>query len=401
MNDRPRLLWINRYCLLDRSSGASLSVRTMLSQLAERGFDVKVIGTTVFDSLQGRASVEAKLQSRENRGRTVIKVEDGALEHVLVRTASPHANNMSLRELDTLFRLYRSELRTERPDIVWFYGGKSFDLLIPSEAKRFGCATAAYLANGSYKGARWCEDVDLILTDSHATAGLYQERLNISPVPVGKFIPVADYVAARHERKHLSFINPSPAKGGLLVVQLALHLAERRPDIHLEIVESRGTWAKALSSVCRMRKQKVPALPTVTVTPNTADMRPIYGRARAVLFPSLWWESGGRVLAEAMLNAIPAIVTDWAGSPEMIGEGGVKVSLRSILHKSPYKRLLNVGELEMITRIIERIFDDEIYYQKLVQGAQRAGAELHDIEKNTDRLIAHLFGLVPESHSSS
>ena len=50
---KPRVLWANSYCLLDTSSGASISVREMLLQLAVNGYEVAVLGATVFDSEKG------------------------------------------------------------------------------------------------------------------------------------------------------------------------------------------------------------------------------------------------------------------------------------------------------------------------------------------------------------
>ena len=37
-----KILWANRYCLADTSSGASMAVREMLQQLAAREFEVRV-----------------------------------------------------------------------------------------------------------------------------------------------------------------------------------------------------------------------------------------------------------------------------------------------------------------------------------------------------------------------
>lgn len=50
---KPRLLWANVYCLLDTSSGASMAVREMLLQLARRGYEIAVLGATVFDNPRG------------------------------------------------------------------------------------------------------------------------------------------------------------------------------------------------------------------------------------------------------------------------------------------------------------------------------------------------------------
>jgi hypothetical protein len=50
---KPRILWANPFCLLDTSSGASMTVRQMLLQLVARGYEVQVLGATVFDSPKG------------------------------------------------------------------------------------------------------------------------------------------------------------------------------------------------------------------------------------------------------------------------------------------------------------------------------------------------------------
>ena len=42
----------------------------------------------------------------------------------------------------------------------------------------------------------------------------------------------------------------------------------------------------------------------------------------AVLLPSLWHESGARVIVEAQVNGIPVLASDTGGSAELIGRGG-------------------------------------------------------------------------------
>ena len=52
-NRPPRLLWACPYCLLDTSSGCSMSVRELLRQLKNRGFDVYILSSTIFDREAG------------------------------------------------------------------------------------------------------------------------------------------------------------------------------------------------------------------------------------------------------------------------------------------------------------------------------------------------------------
>jgi glycosyltransferase involved in cell wall biosynthesis len=126
------------------------------------------------------------------------------------------------------------------------------------------------------------------------------------------------------------------------------------------------------------------------VTPNTIDMRPVYGRARLLLAPSLWWESGGRVAAEAMLNGIPAIITDHGGMPEMVRGAGVVLKLNSIYHEKPYA--LVPGDealLPLLERLIQ-LYDDEVFYAEMVARAQRVGQTQHHVLASTGRLLRAL-----------
>lgn len=381
----PRILWITRSCLLDRTSGASLSVRQMLLQLCARGYEVEVLGASVFDAGEGPPEVAQHLDTLVPL--EVTELSDGLITHRLVKTASPRGAEMRLCEIDKLFTLFLKRLAKWRPDLVWLYGGKAPDLLTLSEAKRRGVATAFYLANGSYSGSRWHRDVDLVLTDSQATADLYRQTSGINPIAIGKFIPREEVLAPQHAREYVTFINPKPEKGAYLVAQIAMALEKKRPDIRFEVVESRGRWKEILESISGGSKR---ALSNVVLTPNTSDMRPIYGRSRVLLAPSLWWESGSRVTVEAMLNGVPAVVTNRGGQPEMIGEGGVAITLPEPFHEAPYGKLLPSEGLAAMTSLIERICDDEAGYQSMVQAANRAGRELHDIEQNTDNLVAAL-----------
>ena len=55
---------------------------------------------------------------------------------------------------------------------------------------------------------------------------------------------------------------------------------------------------------------------------NTPDPRDFYRVSRAVLVPSLWRESLGRVPMEAMANGIPVLASDRGALPETLGNAG-------------------------------------------------------------------------------
>ena len=381
---KPRILWANAYCMLDTSSGASMSVRRMLKQLAQTGAEVEVLGATIFDAEAGTALLpQGEVWAGDGQA---VRVKDGPLTHLLVKTQSTKRDDMTAVESDVWFGLFRRLLDEFRPDIVFFYGGRALDMLAVAEAKSRGVPSAAYLANGNYKGTRWCRDVDVILTDSQATAGFYKDTLGIEVQPVGKFLYPEEVCADNHSRENILLINPSLAKGAGVALQLALMLEEQRPDIPLEVVESRGAWQPLVQSVLEKLGGEGGHLTNVRVTHHVVDMRPVYGRARLLLAPSLWWESGARVLVEAMLNGIPAIVTDKGGSPEMIQNAGVELQLPETFHEPPYAKIPGRKMLQPVVDRIIRFYDDEDHYQAYVQRAYEVAKGRHDIAVSTRRL---------------
>ncbi|WGI24898.1 glycosyltransferase [Halomonas alkaliantarctica] len=391
---KPRLLWANPFCLLDTSSGASMTVRQMLLQLVSRGYEVQVLGATVFDNPKGMGRLKEQFPDLNAHRHQLIEAEDGPLTHQLVVSYSHNRNHFTTHEEGLWYNQYLYMLDSFKPDVVWFYGGQTLDLLIANEARDRGIPVAFYLANGNYKASNWCRDVDLILTDSQATADMYRKEVGFFSKPVGKFIAPESFVAEHHERKHLLFVNPSWQKGASVFVQLAEKLERERPDIKLEVVEARADWPAVLRETTRKMGELRGALSNVVVTPNTNDMRGPYSRARLVVAPSLWWESSGRMLAEAMLNGIPALITNRGGMPEMVGNAGMTFEFPDACYVEPYQQLLSEDELQPLVDAVISLFDDEALYQSYVDRAWQVGKEKHHLDRATERLLTALTPLV-------
>jgi len=391
--DKPRLLWANVYCLLDSSSGASMSVREMLRQLACNGYEVEVIGATIFDAERGMSALP---QAWKKRLATtdILELNDSPLRHKLLMTNSHQRDAMTALEEAKWYEFYLHTLDTFKPDVVWFYGGRPFDYLISDEAKQRGIPVAAYLVNGNYTKTRWCRDVDCIITDTQATADYYHRKHGLTLTPVGKFIDPAMVVAAEHFRRNILFVNPTLEKGAALVVQIAMQLEQQRPDIQFEVVESRGCWRGLVEYVSARLESPCTSLSNVQVTQHCRNMRPVYSRARLLLAPSQWWESGSRVLAEAMLNAIPALVTDNGGNSEMVGDGGIAIALPANYHAKPYTELLTSELLEQFVAQIIRCYDDEQFYQTMVDRARSYGCAVHQMSKSTLKLLKVFWELL-------
>ncbi|WP_447957141.1 glycosyltransferase [Vreelandella sp. EE7] len=390
---KPRLLWANPFCLLDTSSGASMTVRQMLLQLVASGYEVQILGATVFDNPKGMGELKEQFPDLNAHLHQLIEAEDGPLTHQMLVSYSHNRNHFTTHEEGLWYSQYLYLLDSFKPDIVWFYGGQTVDMLIADEARDRGIPVAFYLANGNYKSPRWCRDIDLIVTDSQATADMYRKEVGFAAKPVGKFIAADRFIAEEHERKRLLFVNPSWQKGASVFVQLAEKLERERPDIELEVVEARADWSAVLRETTRQMGQQRSTLSNVTVTANTTDMRGPYSRARVLAAPSLWWESSGRVLAEAMLNGIPALITNRGGMPEMVGEAGIAFDFPAPCYEEPYQHLLSEEELQTLFDAAVAFFDDEALYQDYVARAFSVGEERHHINRATERLLDALTPL--------
>lgn len=380
-----RILWAGTCCLLDNSSGAAQTINTILNELASRNFDITVIGATIFDVPDGLQRLNIDTQRLPDDA-LILKIPNGCFEHQLVRTKYPARDLFSAAEQTIWLSLYHEQIEIFKPDMIFYFGGKTLELVASNIAEILGIPVVTYLANGSYLGIDWCRSVDLILTDSNATAKYYEDQSGLSCIPIGKFIKKDDYVSIKaSERKYLTFINPSLSKGAYIVYALASLLDCIAPSIEIKVIESRGTWSE-------LHKEFIEDFPDAHIPTNiiiqsqTNDMAEVYRETKILIAPSLWWESSGRVLAEAILAGIPCIITKRGGMPEMIGDAGLVLELDEDMYEPPYKSVPSDETLNAIAEWIIDLYEDDTRYNALVKVALETSLKKHDLSKNMDRL---------------
>jgi glycosyltransferase involved in cell wall biosynthesis len=158
--------------------------------------------------------------------------------------------------------------------------------------------------------------------------------------------------------RYVTFVNPQPDKGVFVFARIAAELARRRPDIPLLVVEGRGKagWLQQTGI-------DFESLGNTFVMANTPDPRDFYGVSKAVLMPSLWWESFPRVAVEALLNGIPVLGSTRGGLPETLQDAGFLLDIAERL--TPKTRVVPTAEevAPWIETII-RLWDDEPFYQQ-------------------------------------
>jgi glycosyltransferase involved in cell wall biosynthesis len=182
-------------------------------------------------------------------------------------------------------------------------------------------------------------------------------------------------MADNPQPKYVTFINPQPDKGATVFARIALELNRRRPDIPLLVVEGRGT-SDTLAHVA----VDLSGLPNLNRMANTPDPRDFYQVTRAILMPSLWRESLGRVPIEAMANEIPVLASDRGALPETLGDAGFVFTIPE--RCTPSSGVVPTAqEVAPWVAVIERLWDDPAF-----EASHRERARLEARRWNGDAL---------------
>jgi glycosyltransferase involved in cell wall biosynthesis len=141
---------------------------------------------------------------------------------------------------------------------------------------------------------------------------------HVQRLPVYGSAPFADL--GRFDRGFVTMINPCELKG----VSIFQALAREHADVEFAAVP---TWGAD-----DMLLQELDALSNVTLLEPADDIQEILVQTRVLLVPSLWPETFGYVVPEAMLRGIPVLASDIGGLPE------AKLGVEYLLPVAPAER---------------------------------------------------------------
>lgn len=378
---RPSILYCVPASILDISSGAALSQRSLMIALAQKGFRAIALQATVFDSVHGGEHIMKAAEVAKDK--PILRSKTNGVEHIIIRTKGTRRGEMNCAEQEIYLQRFRAELKQRKPDMVFMWGGMLLEMTMMREAREAGVPVIFYLVNGGYKNKETFKYVSQVVTDTEATAKLYKERLGLNCKVVGKFIDPA-LVKAKAERRpnFITFINPSFEKGVSVFMPLAKLAAKECPEIKFLVVQSRGRWGNALHQL----KFKHEEFPNVKVIGHQTDMRPVYASTRTLLLPSLWHESGARVIAEAQLNGIPILASNTGGSAELVGQGGKIFDLPELVKEKKTELHVTEDDLRPWLEEIKRHWHDADYYTQMCKQVEIEAVQ-HDISRNADRFV--------------
>ena len=379
-----RLLFVSCHGYLDPSSGAALATRDILELLAARGVDCRVLTTGLLDyeretplqDVLDPLGVPYEAASAALAGGGAAEVIDLTLHGVrvtLLPTSSSKADRApSLSESQTFLNLFEQVLGRFRPQVVLTYGGHPANLALMTRARRAGSAVVFHLHNFAYADKSAFADADAVLVPSEYARRFYARKVGLETVAIPYPLRAERVVASDPEPTYLTFVNPQAAKGAAVFARIACELGRTRPDIPLLVVEGRGgafSLADAgldLSGLSNLHRMA-----------NTPDPRAFYRVSRAVLMPSLWRETFGRVAAEALANGLPVLASDRGALPSTLGDAGFVFTLPE--RCTPYGREVPTArEVAPWLAAVARLWDDPAFEASHRDRAREAALRWDD-----------------------
>jgi glycosyltransferase involved in cell wall biosynthesis len=359
-----RLLFASIHSYLDPSSGAALATRELLELLTQRGMDCRVLCAGVLDyeretsldevlATLGLPTQRFGAELGGGRSADVIDLTVNGVRVSFVPTASSRAERSLERAEGAVFlELADQVFERFRPDVLLTYGGHPVSLELMRQARARGIAVVFHLHNFGCRDRSAFADTSAIIFPSEYSRSHHAKLLGLDGPVIPDPIPLDRVVAENPEPHYAMFINPQLPKGMTVFVRIAIELNRKRPDIPFLVVEGRGT-SEALGKL----PVDLSGLTNLHRMANTPDPRHFYRVSRAVLVPSLWRESLGRVPMEALANGIPVLASDRGALPETLGSSGFVFNIPNRYTQQSLE-IPTAREVAPWLAVLERLWDD-------------------------------------------
>jgi glycosyltransferase involved in cell wall biosynthesis len=291
--------------------------------------------------------------------------------------------------LDTLFEEFA-------PEQLIACNGHPMILEAMARARKRGITTAFAVRGFGYYDARYFANVDHAFTCSQFLTDVYRDKVGLVSTPIEPPLDWSSVVAPFESRAFVTFVNPSPHKGLWLFARLADMLGSRRPDIPILVVQS-GHSGGSLNAIPGIDFSRYPQIMAAPPVPTPADY---FALTRILVAPSVWDEPFGRVAAEAMINAIPPLVSNRGSLPHVVGgdftEGGGGRVL-PIPEWMTFKttKLPSEQEIEPWYEAVCALWDDAALYRAVAARAQQIAEARYSEDVSRRKHVEYFTSLKP------
>ncbi|NKB56675.1 MAG: glycosyltransferase [Alphaproteobacteria bacterium] len=411
-----RILLAFHNAYTDSTSGAARATRTLMEWLREAGHECAALGTARFettppDDLDAHLSALGVPLNRQppperfgkyvkgrggrGRGRETIGFTLNGVPVTMLMTQHNRQAKPNRLEYEQFFYHFDMACAAMRPDLLITYGGHSVVQEAMRRAQSQGITTLFWLHIQGHEDKRYFKHADYALAPSSYLARHYEKAVEIECADLPPPLHYGEILAPAENRTFVTFVNPAPHKGIALFARLADMLGSARPDIPILVVQSAAD-ATMLNSVPGIDFAKYPQILASPRVPRPADF---FELTRILLVPSLFEEPFGMVAAEALINGIPALVSDRGGLPDTVGDAGTVLPLPDWL-KLDTNRVVDIEDAQPWFDAVCRLWDDPDAYAAAAK-AREVAARLYDEQTLRQRYLDYIEGLCPELYLPS
>ena len=411
-----RFLLANNHCISDPTAGVTQSLRTIMEWLADAGHACRILTTARFESAV-TFTIEEHLRQQgvdlplpvskggpSKRSRQKRRIADRPVVHYAVRdvpvtlllTRCNDESRPDRAEAAQYLALLDETLDEFAPDQLIACNGHAMIFEAMARARARGITTAFAVRGYGYYEPRYFDEVDHAFTCSQFLTDLYREKVGLVSTPLEPPLTWSAVLAPAETRAFVTFVNPSRHKGLLLFARLADMLGSRRPDIPVLVVQS-GHSGGSLNAIPGLDFSKYPQIMAAPPVPTPADY---FALTRILVVPSVWEEPFGRVAAEAMINAIPPLVSNRGSLPDVVGGdastgGGGRVLPIPEWMSRTTTRVPEAREVEPWYAAVCALWDDPALYEAIATRGREIADERYSESVSRKTHVDYFTSLKP------
>jgi glycosyltransferase involved in cell wall biosynthesis len=230
-----------------------------------------------------------------------------------------------------------------KPDIAVIQAGAP--VRAAREIVRLGLPGIFYLRDVFFEemgGTPFAHRLLCYVAATRFSADLLKSRFGISARVVPPLIDPARY-RVEPTGNRVTLVGLDRKKG----VEFAYRLARRCSHIPFLFVESWPLTRRRFTGYARRCRKAG----NIDILRFTLDMKEVYRRTRVLIVPSQCEENWGRVVSEAQVSGIPALIADRGGLKESLGPGGIAMA--------------SDASVDEWAETLNRLWGDENHYRRL------------------------------------